>query len=79
MAFLENDKDVTLPFNEAFQEAIIGHCLNDYKFFIQCNDKLKAQWFTANPLIANVFEQMQRSFKAHNICLLYTSPSPRDS
>jgi replicative DNA helicase len=69
MALIQNDKDIALPFNEAFQESIIGHCLNDYKFFIQCNDKLKPQWFTANPLIANIFEQMQKSYRANNVAV----------
>lgn len=62
---IENDKDVALPFNEEFQQSIIGHCINDYRFFMQCKDKLKPQWFTKNIMLANIFEQMVESFNVH--------------
>lgn len=67
MSLIENDKDVSIPFNEEFQQAIIGHCLNDYRFFLQCHDKLKPQWFTRNIMLANIFEQMVMSYDAHQV------------
>jgi hypothetical protein len=67
MSILENDKDVVLPFNEEFQQSIVGHCINDYRFFYQCKDKLKPQWFTKNLMVANIFEQMVNSYDIHGV------------
>jgi DnaB-like helicase C terminal domain len=67
MSLLEKDDEVVLPGNEEFQKALIGHCLNDPRFFMQCYGKIKAQWFTQNIMLANVFEQMVKSFDTHGV------------
>ena len=52
-----------LPFTEEFQEAILGHCLTDQKFFIKASERLKGSWFTKNVLIGNLFDQLCRCYK----------------
>lgn len=53
-----------LPFNEEFQEAIIGHCIKDAKFFLKCSSKLQAEWFTKNYFLGAIFQQMCSYYKA---------------
>ena len=58
---MSNDKP--LPFNEEFQEAIIGHCLENPGFFAKCYTKLEPQWFTKNISLGTLFSQLQRAYK----------------
>lgn len=51
-----------LPFNEAFQEAVVGHCLTDSKFFVKCSGRLQPQWFSKNFMLGTLFSQL---------CILY--------
>lgn len=51
-----------LPFNEQFQEAILGHCLTNIRFFMKCKDKIRPQWFSRNIMIGTLFSQLQREY-----------------
>jgi replicative DNA helicase len=55
--------ELSLPLSESEQEAVVGHCLTDFKFFLKCKKNLKKTWFTINPLIGVLFEQI---VKVHN-------------
>lgn len=52
-----------LPFTESFQEAIIGYCITDVNFFMKCYEKIRPQWFTRNAMLADIFEQLSKSYK----------------
>lgn len=49
-------------FSEEFQEAILGHCLIDQRFFLKCKSKLKGSWFTKNIMIGNLFDQLVKVY-----------------
>lgn len=51
-------------FSVEFQEAIIGHCLINDKFFFKCQNKLKSVWFT-DMMLATLFEQLVLSYKRY--------------
>src|SRR5665213_3232917 len=55
--------DTPLPFTEEFQEAIMGHCLINQRFFVKAENKLKGSWFTKNMMIGNLFDQLCRIYK----------------
>lgn len=54
--------DYALPFNEQFQEAIVGHCLTNVRFFMKCKDKLRPQWFSRNIMLGTIFSQLCRAY-----------------
>lgn len=60
--------ELSLPLSESEQEAVIGHCLTDFNFFLKCKKNLKKTWFTINPLLGVLFEQI---VKIHNRDNLY--------
>jgi len=61
----ENDGKA-LPFNETFQEAVIGHCLVDSRFFLRCKDRLKGSWFTKGARLGIIFDQLVKGYKKYN-------------
>lgn len=58
------DGEHPLPFNEQFQEAVVGHCLTNLRFFMKCKDKLRSQWFSRNIMLGTIFSQLQRLYEA---------------
>lgn len=50
--------ELSLPLSESEQESIIGHALTDFNFFLKCKKNLKKNWFTINPLIGVLFDQL---------------------
>lgn len=46
---------LALPFNRLKQRAILGHLLTDRKFFAQCRQHLKPNWFTEEPINGKIF------------------------
>jgi replicative DNA helicase len=40
-----SEPTIQLPFDPAKQKAILGHCLRDNAFFLQCRTKLLPEWF----------------------------------
>lgn len=57
--------DYTFEFTPAYQEAIVGYCLVDAKFFHRCMSKLKAEWFTCSPTTVMVYTQMIAFYNKH--------------
>lgn len=55
--------DHPLPFNEAFHEAIIGHCINNSGFFLKCFSRLKPQWFSKNIMLGTIFSQLCKYYE----------------
>lgn len=49
--------DTTLAFDQAKQAAIIGWCLRDKSFFVQCMGAVKSEWFSS-PHRAKLFAAM---------------------
>lgn len=37
--------EVRLPFDEEQQQALMGHVIQDERFFLQVKDRIKADWF----------------------------------
>lgn len=62
----EQDHDKSLPFSEAQQEAIVGYCLLDSIFFLSCIERIKPSWFTYNPLVATIFDQLIKFYRSQN-------------
>jgi replicative DNA helicase len=58
------EKDIVLPYNEHFQEAMIGHCILDHRFFLRCHEKIKGSWFN-KIILANIFDQLCIYYKAY--------------
>lgn len=85
-----SEVDKSLPFNEEFQEALVGHCLQNQDFFIKCYNKLKAEWFTRNILVGAIYSQLCTFYKLHDSFIqsvqefknfdffLYQMPEERD-
>jgi replicative DNA helicase len=65
---VSRDRKLNLPengqlnFSEEFQEAIVGHCIKDFKFFLKCYGKIKATWFTKNILLGSIFDQLCKAY-----------------
>jgi replicative DNA helicase len=59
--------ELSLPLSESEQESIIGHCLTDFNFFLKCKKNLKKNWFTINPLLGVVFEQLCKIHTRDNL------------
>lgn len=57
-------EEKALPFNQEFQEAIIGHCFENASFFSKCRGKLRPQWFTKNLMLGTIFAQLVRVYEA---------------
>lgn len=53
-----------LPFSETWQCAIVGHCIVNPRFFMKCYGKLQPQWFTKNPLLMNLFNELCKNYKS---------------
>jgi len=57
--------DYTFEFTPAYQEAIVGYCLTDAKFFHRCMNKIKAEWFTCSPTTISIYTQMVAFYTRH--------------
>lgn len=57
-----NNKEVFLDFNNEFQEAIIGHMISDYTFFLRCVMQLKNVWFRS-PIVAELFDISRKFYE----------------
>ena len=42
--------------NDKEQEALLGHCITDYKFFLKCKGKIKSNWFSGDGEKAFIFD-----------------------
>ena len=54
-----------LPFTEEWQEAIIGNCIVNAKFFMKCYGKLKPGWFTKNLKLGTLYDQLCKSYELY--------------
>jgi replicative DNA helicase len=60
------DKDVTLSyFSDSFQEAVVGWCLINERFFVNCKNKIKPEWLTAKALVRDIFDQLIKFYNEH--------------
>jgi len=50
--------------SEAWQEAVIGHCFRDPKMYIKCVEHLSPGWFTASPMLQQMFTSMKEWYFA---------------
>ena len=47
--------EISLDFSKEFQEAIVGHMIRDYPFFLKCTMQLEGHWFF-DPLVSELFK-----------------------
>lgn len=59
-----SNKEVFLDFNNEFQEAIIGHMISDYTFFLRCVMQLKNTWFRS-PITAELFDISRKFYEVN--------------
>lgn len=53
-------------FTEAFQEALVGFCILDERFFFQCKDKIKPEWITAAVEVRDIYDQIIKFYNKEN-------------
>ena len=54
----------SLPFDEAKQEAIVGHALVDQKFFLQLRSRIPARWFV-DPRVSEVYTRLDKFYQEY--------------
>jgi hypothetical protein len=64
----DKDEIQALPFSETQQEAIVGYCLLYPIFFMKCYRMIKATWFTYNPRVSIIFDQLCKFYEKQNRC-----------
>ena len=62
----EKDEIQALPFSETQQEAIVGYCLLYPLFFMKCYRMIKPTWFTYNPRVSVIFDQLCKFYEREN-------------
>ena len=65
--------DTAFDFSESFQEAIIGYCIHDLDFFKKASTKLKPSYFSANPKLATIFEQLVKAKEIYGEAIVSTA------
>ena len=58
----DRDPGVSLPFDAAKQEAIVGHMLTDQRFFLSVRSRIPARWFV-DPRVAEVYSKLDGFYK----------------
>lgn len=71
---MSNEVVPTLDFDEKFQAAVIGHMLNDYLFFIQCEGQLDYRSFH-NPYHQQIVEVMYDLYRRGDKGLYRQAPT----
>jgi hypothetical protein len=58
---------MSMNLSESEQEAVLGHALTDYNFFLKSKKNLKKTWFTHNPTVGVVFDQLCKIYDRDKI------------
>jgi replicative DNA helicase len=49
---------VSMNLSESEQESVLGWCLAEYNFFLKCKKNIKKTYFTYNPIVGVIFDQL---------------------
>ena len=63
---MENNQEV-LPFDKRRAEALLGHIITNYSFFLKCNKKFKEQWFY-DPKLREIYSKYREFYRLYNKC-----------